>query len=206
MCVNHWYFSCVLITISLGGNQLSICGLLIKKSFIMSRKMWRMSTFQCCMWWQDQNFDELESQHWSNLVIIYKLQSVWAYYLRYHLPSTACTFTLFFAVRLSRLVLTLCNPRAIRSRHMLSVWFGQDSACYCWVFVKRNFVCESKFSWWLFNWLWCLVFAQRLCLLNTSLFKSGQRDSVWEKSSFNLVDSKLVSAFDGVVFGFEHLR
>ncbi len=30
-------FSCVLITIGLGDNNLSICGLLIKKSFIMSR-------------------------------------------------------------------------------------------------------------------------------------------------------------------------
>jgi hypothetical protein len=39
----------------------------------------------------------------------YKVQSVWAYYLRYHLRVQLVLFTLFFAVRLSRLVLTLCN-------------------------------------------------------------------------------------------------
>ena len=108
-CVNNWYFSYVLITLNLGDNHLSICDLLIKKSFIMSRKGWRMNTVQCCMWWQDQNFDELESQHWSNLVIIYKLQSVWAYYLGYHLRVQLVLVRFFFAVRLSRLVLTLCN-------------------------------------------------------------------------------------------------
>ena len=43
-CVDNWCFSYVLITISLGDNHLSICDLLIKKSFIMSRKGWRMDT------------------------------------------------------------------------------------------------------------------------------------------------------------------
>jgi hypothetical protein len=38
-----------------------------------------------------------------------KLQSVWAYYLRYLLQVQLVLFTLFVAVRLSRLVLTLCN-------------------------------------------------------------------------------------------------
>ena len=39
--------------------------------------------------------------------------------------------------------------------------------------------------------------------LNTSLFG----ETVFEKSRvFNLVDSKLATAFDGVLFGFEHLR
>ena len=45
----------------------------------------------------------------SNLVIIYKLQSVWAYYLGYHLRVQLVLLRFFFAVRLSRLVLTLCN-------------------------------------------------------------------------------------------------
>ena len=109
-CVNNWCFSYVLITISLGDNHLSICDLLIKKSFIMSRKEWRMDTFRCCTWWQDQNCDELEcSKNQAILLLFYKVQSVWAYYLRYHLRVQLVLFTLFFAVRLSRLVLTLCN-------------------------------------------------------------------------------------------------
>ena len=109
-CVNNWYFRYVLITISLGDNQLSICGLLIKKSFIMSRKRWRMDTVWCCTWWQDQNCDELGcSKNQAILLLFYKLQSLWAYYFKVSSSSTACTFTLLFAVRLSRLVLTLCN-------------------------------------------------------------------------------------------------
>ena len=108
-CVDNWCFSYVLITINLGDNHLSICDILIKKSFIMSRKGWRMNTFQCCMWWQDQNCDELKCPKSSNLVIIYKLQRVWAYYLRYHLRVQLVLLRFLIAVRLSRLVLTLCN-------------------------------------------------------------------------------------------------
>ena len=60
--------------------------------------------------------------------------------------STACTFTLFFAVRLSRLVLTLCNLEQYEVNILLSVWFSQDSARYCWVllsvilFANQNFL------------------------------------------------------------------
>ena len=102
-CVNNWCLSCVLITISLGDNHLSICDLLIKKSFIMSRKRVKNEYRSVLhvmtrpkLWWS------------SNLVIIYKLQSVWAYYLGYHL-QVRFVLLRFFAVRLSRLVLTLCN-------------------------------------------------------------------------------------------------
>ena len=55
-------------------------------------------------------------------------------------------------------------------------------------FVKRNFVCESKFSWWLFQ----LVVLSRFCLktlpLNTPLFE----ETVFEKSQvFNLSRFKI---------------
>jgi hypothetical protein len=55
-------------------------------------------------------------------------------------------------------------------------------------FVKRNFVCESKFSWWLFQ----LVVVSRFCLktlpLNTPLFE----ETVFEKSQvYNLSRFKI---------------
>ena len=133
----------------------------------MSRKRWRIDTVWCCTWWQDQNCDELEcSKNQAILLLFYKVQSVWAYYLRYHLRVQLVLFTLFFAVRLSRLVLTLCNLEQyevdtissdmVKKKQIMfpisfitDVWYSQDAARYCWVFVKRNFACESKFSWWL---------------------------------------------------------
>jgi hypothetical protein len=66
--------------------------------------------------------------------------------------STACTFTLFFAVRLSRLVLTLCNLERYEV-DIISGDISQDSARYCWVllsvilFANQNFL--DDFS----NWL-----------------------------------------------------
>ncbi len=70
-------------------------------------------------------------------------------------------------------------------------------------FVKRNFVLRIK----IFLMTSQLVSVSRFCLktlpLNTSLFG----ETVFEKSRvLILVDSKLASAFDGVLFGFEHLR
>jgi hypothetical protein len=177
-CVNNWYFSCVLITIGLGDNQLSICDLLIKKSFIMSRKGWRMDTVQCCMWWQDQNCDELKCPKASNLVIIYKLQSVWAYYLGYHLRVQLVLLRFFFAVRLSRLVLTLCNLEQyevdtilcdiVKTLHVI-VGFLLSVI----LFANQNFL--DDFS----NWLYCLILLKDFAFKHTIV----RRDSVWEKSS-----------------------
>ncbi len=58
--------------------------------------------------------------------------------------STACTFTLFYAVRLSRLVLTLCNLE----RYEVDTISGDMVKTLHVIvgYVKRNFVCESKFS------------------------------------------------------------
>ena len=152
-CVNNWYFSCVLITINLGDNHLSICGLLIKKSFIMSRKRWRIDTVWCCTWWQDQNCDELEcSKNQAILLLFYKLQSVWAYYLRYHLRVQLVLLRFFFCSTLITFGFDIMYPRAIRSRHNIR-WYGQDSTRYCWVllsvilFANQNFL--DDFS----NWL-----------------------------------------------------
>jgi hypothetical protein len=147
-----------------------------------------MSTFQCCMWWQDQNFDELESQHWSNLVIIYKLQSVWAYSSGIIFEHSLYCYALFFAVRLSHLVLTLCNLEQYEVDTLLSVWFSQDSARYCWVLLSVILFANQNFSWWLSQ----LVVVSRFCLktlpLNTSLFE----ETVFEKSRvFNLSRFKI---------------
>ena len=84
--------------------------------------------------------------------------------------STVCAFMLFFAVRLSRLVLTLCNLEQYEVDTLLSVWFSQDSARYCWVllsvilFANQNFL--DDFS----NWLFCLFFLLKDFALNTSSF------------------------------------
>ena len=68
------------------------------------------------------------------------------------------------------------------------MWYSQDSACYCWVFVKRNFVCESKFSWWLFQLVVMSRFLLKDFALNTSLFG----ETVFEKSQvFNLSRFKI---------------
>ncbi len=103
--------------------------------------------------------------------------------------STACTFTPFFAVRLSCLVLTLCNLEQYEVDTILSVWFSQDSARYCWVllsvilFANQNFLDDFSIG--------CSVsfFAQRLCLSTHHCL--NWRDSVWEKSGFNLSQFKI---------------
>jgi len=109
-CVNNWYFRYVLITIGLGDNHLSICDLLIKKSFIMSRKKVK-NRYRSMLHVMTRPKFWLARRPTSkqDLVIIYKLQSVWAYYFRYHLRVQLVLLRFFFAVRLSRLVLTLCN-------------------------------------------------------------------------------------------------
>jgi hypothetical protein len=114
------------------------------------------------------------------LLLFYKLQSVWAYYLRYHLRVQLVLLTLFVAVRLSHLGFNIMWPRAIRSKHNIR-WYGQDSARYCWVllsvilFANQNFLDDSLIG--------CSVsFLLKDFALNTSLFRG--RDSVWEKSGF----------------------
>jgi hypothetical protein len=120
--------------------------------------------------------------------------------------STACTFTLFFAVRLSHLVLTLCNLEQYEVDTLLSVCFSQDSAHYCWVllsvilFANQNFLDD-------FQLVVVSHFCSKTLPLNTSLFKLGHERQCLRKVEFLiLVDSELASAFDGVLFGFEHLR
>ena len=143
--MNNWCFSCVLITINLGDVQLSICVLLIKKSFHYESQNWRMDTVRCCTWWQDQNCDDQAilllciNSKVNGLII---LGIIFEYSLYF--------YAFCFAVRLSRLVLTLCNLEQyevdtisgdiVKTLHVI-VGFS----------VKRNFVCESKFSWWLFQ-------------------------------------------------------
>ena len=101
--------------------------------------------------------------------------------------STACTFTLFFCSTLITFGFNIMWPRAIRSRHNIG-WYSQDSARYCWVFVKRNFVCESKFSWWLFSIGCSVSFCLKTLPLNTPLFE----ETVFEKSQvFNLSRFKI---------------
>jgi len=109
-CVNNWYFNCVLITINLGDNLLSICCLFDKEVFhYESQKVKNRYRSMLHVMTRPKFWLARRPTSKQDLVIIYKLQSVWAYYFRYHLRVQLVLFTLFFAVRLSRLVLTLCN-------------------------------------------------------------------------------------------------
>jgi hypothetical protein len=115
--------------------------------------------------------------------------------LRYHLRVQLVLFYAFFSC--THHVFGIDNNVSTSyCSHIVIVWYSQDSARYCWVFVKRNFVCESKFSWWLFNWLYCLILLNDFAFKHIFNFKVALRESVWEKLSFNLVNSKLASAFD----------
>ncbi len=103
--------------------------------------------------------------------------------------SAACAFTLFLQYALSRLVLTLCNLEQYEVNTLLSVWFSQDSACYCWVlsvilFANQNFLDDFSIG-------YSVSFCLKTLPLNTSLWKLRWRDSVWEKSSFNLSRFKI---------------
>ena len=106
--------------------------------------------------------------------------------LRYRLRVQPVLLRFLFAVRLSRLVLTLCN---LEQYEVDTISGDIVKTLHVIVgFVKRNFVCESKFSWWLFQ----LVVLSRFCLktlpLNTPLFE----ETVFEKSQvFNLSRFKI---------------
>ena len=180
-CVNNWYFNCVLITINLSDNQLSICDLLIKKSFIMSRsEEWVPFNVAC----DDKTKILMNSKVNIEAILLLFINSkvhgliIWGIIFEYSLY-----FYAFFAVRLSRLVLTSCNLEQYEVDTLLSVWFSQDSARYCWVllsvilFANQNFLDDFSIG--------CSVsFCSKTLPLNTSLWKLGWRDSVWEKSSF----------------------
>ena len=101
--------------------------------------------------------------------------------------STVCTYTLFFAVRLSRLVLTLCNLEQyevdtisgdiVKTLHVI-VGFLLSVI----LFANQNFL--DDFS----NLLYCLVFCLKTLPLSTPLFE----ETVFEKSQvYNLSRFKI---------------
>ena len=107
------------------------------------------------------------------------------------ISSTACTFYAFFCSTLITFGFNIMLPRQPKVEHIvICVILVKTLHVIVGFFVKRSFVCESKFSWWLFQ----LVVVSRFCLktlpLNTSL--SGSGDKCLRKVEFLiLVDSKI---------------
>ena len=152
-CVNNWYFSLCFDHNKFGWQPFINLWFIDKEVFhYESQKVKNGYRFMLHvmtrpkLWWS------------SNLVIIYKLQSLWAYYFKVSSSSTACTFTLFVCSTLITFGLTLCNLEQyevdtisgdiVKTLHVI-VGFLLSVI----LFANQNFL--DDFS----NWLYCLVFA-----------------------------------------------
>jgi hypothetical protein len=117
--------------------------------------------------------------------------------LRYHSRVQLVLLRFFFCSTLITLGVNIMLPRHPQIEHIVICVISQDSACYYWVFVKRNFVCESKFSWWLSRLRFGVSFCLNDFAISTCCWKSKMRRYVRKSLfRFKLVDSKSASAFD----------
>jgi hypothetical protein len=122
---------------------------------IMSQK-WRMDTLQGVvdadkisaffilsriLWTQDFVFNS------TNFFSIPELfQSMFVFV---GVSSSSTKMYLRFCSKLTTFGVNIVFVSSKRRADTLLVWYSQALHVIVWFFVKRNFVCESKFSWWL---------------------------------------------------------